>query len=146
MINCRFTAFLLARVGQYARLSLSGLAATGVNYGVLYLLLGILGTETLIAATTAFILSSSTNFVLQKYWAFRDMRRAVILRQLGAYAAVTIVMLAVNDATYYVLAELLRLNGFFTATVATALVSIIGLGAAWLIFREHSEEPAPYGC
>ncbi|MGH7141765.1 MAG: GtrA family protein [Minisyncoccia bacterium] len=134
-------ALLITRLAHFVRFSLSGLIATGVNYGLLSIFIGVLGGIS--AATLAFALSTGVNFLLQKFWAYREPSREQMRRQLVLYALAGLLMLGINDSTFWALADIVKLNYVIAQLVATALVAVVGLEATRRIFTPAVQRIRP---
>ncbi|MGH6671897.1 MAG: GtrA family protein [Xanthobacteraceae bacterium] len=127
--------FAVARLREFVPFMIAGLIATGVNYGTLYVLLGLIGIATMIAVTAAFMLSSSTNFFLQKFWAFGERSLHRLPSQLFLFAAASLLGLGVNDAVFWLFNDVTHVGYLFAEIPATAAVSVVGFLASIYIFR-----------
>lgn len=114
--------------------TVAGLIATGVNYGTLYLFLGVIGVATLIAVSASFALSTGTNFLLQKFWTFGEKSLHRLPRQLLLFAAASLLGLMVNDAVFLIFHDIARVGPIFSEIPTTAAVSAVGFFASKFIF------------
>jgi putative flippase GtrA len=127
--------FAGARFREFVPFTIAGLIATGVNYGTLYLFLGIIGVATVIAVSAAFALSASTNFFLQKFWTFGEKSVQRLPTQLLLFGAASLLGLAVNDAVFWLFHDVTRVGSILAEIPTTAVVSAVGFFASRLIFR-----------
>lgn len=136
--------FAVARSRDLLPLSIAGLVATGVDYGALYFFIGILSAAAVVAASAAFVLSTGTNFVLQKFWTYRDPCLRALPRQLLLFAGASVLGLVVNDLVFYAFNDLARVGYVLAQVPTTAAVSAIGFLASRYIFaRQKTAEARP---
>jgi putative flippase GtrA len=142
--SAQFAQFAAARFREFVPFTISGLIATGVNYGSLYLFLGVIGAATIIAVSAAFALSAGTNFFLQKFWAFGEKSLHQLPKQLLLFAAASLIGLAVNDAVFWLFHDVTRVGPVLAEIPTTAAVSAVGFLASKLIFTaKFTATPAP---
>jgi putative flippase GtrA len=127
--------FAAARMRELVPFTIAGLIATGVNYGTLYLFLGVIGVAAMIAATAAFVLASGTNFFLQKFWTFGEKSLNRLPSQLFLFAAASLLGLAVNDAVFWLFNDVTRVGYLLAEIPTTAAVSVVGFCASKYIFK-----------
>lgn len=126
--------FAAGRFRELGPFTIAGLIATGVNYGTLYLLLGVIGMATIIAVSAAFALSTGTNFLLQKFWTFGEKSLHRLPKQLLLFAAASLLGLVVNDAVFWIFHDVTRVGSIVAEIPTTAAVSAIGFFASRFIF------------
>ncbi len=131
----QFVQFAVARFREFVPFTIAGLIATGVNYGTLYLFLGVIGVATIVAVSAAFALSSGTNFFLQKFWAFGENSLHRVPKQLLLFAAASLLGLAVNDSVFWLFHDVTRVGSVLAEIPTTAAVSAVGFFASKFIFR-----------
>ena len=105
-----------------------------MNYGTLYLFLGVIGVAMIIAVSAAFALSTGTNFVLQKFWTFGEKGLSRLPQQLLLFAAASLLGLVVNDAVFWMFHDVTRVGPILAEIPTTAAVSAVGFFASRLIF------------
>lgn len=109
---------------QMVRVGASGVIATSVDVAALVGLVELLGSHVTLAAFFAATLGGITNFLINKYWAFRDPS-PFELRQLTVYAFVSLVTAAFVAATVHLLAVLMLLPYLLAKAIAAALVFLV---------------------
>jgi putative flippase GtrA len=128
----------VARLRQFVPFTIAGLIATGVNYGTLYLFLGVIGLATIIAVSAAFALSAGTNFFLQKFWAFGEKGLRHLPNQLLLFVAASLFGLMVNDAVFWMFNDVTRVGSIFAEIPTTAAVSAVGFFTSRYIFTARA--------
>ena len=123
-----------ARFREFVPFTIAGLIATVVNYGTLYLFLGVIGLATIIAVSAAFVLSTGTNFFLQKFWTFGEKSLRRLPNQLLLFAAASLLGLMLNDAVFWMFHDIARVGPVFAEIPTTAAVSAVGFLASKYIF------------
>ncbi|HKE15999.1 MAG TPA: GtrA family protein [Kofleriaceae bacterium] len=136
----RDTTKRLARVG---RVGVSGAVATGIDIGALVLLVEVLGVHVTLAAFLAATLGGVSNFLINKYWAFRD-GTPLELRQVTVYGFVSLVTAAFVAVVVHLLAVVLVLPYLLAKAIAAVLVFLVWTYPAQsrLVFPAASE-PEP---
>jgi putative flippase GtrA len=122
---------------EFAPFTIAGLIATGINYGTLYVLLGVVGIAAIAAVSAAFALATGTNFFLQKFWTFGEKSLHSLPRQLLLFAAASLLGLAVNDAVFWIFHDAARVGYMLAEVPTTAAVSLVGFLACKLIFTSR---------
>jgi putative flippase GtrA len=130
----QFAQVVAERFREVVPFTIAGLIATGVNYGTLYLLLGVIGVATLIAVSAAFALSTGTNFFLQKFWTFGEKSLHRLPNQLLLFAAASLLGLVVNDVVFWLFDDVTRVGSVVAEIPTTAAVSAVGFFASRFIF------------
>jgi putative flippase GtrA len=106
------------------RVGVSGVVATGIDIAALILLVEALRSHVTLAAFLAAALGGVCNFLINKYWAFRDGSR-IDLRQVTVYGFVSLVTAAFVAAAVHVLAVVLVLPYLLAKAIAAALVFLV---------------------
>ncbi len=130
----RLAQFAAARFRVLVPFTIAGLVATGVNYGTLYLFLGVIGIATVIAVSAAFALSTGTNFFLQKFWTFGERSLRRLPKQLLMFTVASLLGLMVNDAVFWMFHDITRVGSILAEIPTTAAVSAVGFFASRFIF------------
>ncbi|HTE54385.1 MAG TPA: GtrA family protein [Kofleriaceae bacterium] len=127
---------------------MSGLIATSIDVGALVVLVEVLGSHVTLAAFLASTLGGVTNFLVNKYWAFRD-RSPFELRQVSLYAFVSLITAAFVAATIHLLAVVMLVPYLWAKAIAAGLVFVVWTYPAQskLVFpsagaREPGADPA----
>lgn len=106
------------------RVGVSGVVATSLDVGTLIFLVEVLRSHVTVAAFLAATLGGVCNFLINKYWAFRDSSR-IDLRQVTVYAFVSLVTAAFVAATVHLLAVVLIVPYLLAKAIAAALVFLV---------------------
>jgi putative flippase GtrA len=106
------------------RVGVSGVVATGIDIAALILLVEALRSHVTLAAFLAAALGGVCNFLINKYWAFRDGSR-IDLRQVTVYGFVSLVTAAFVAAAVHVLAVIMVLPYLLAKAIAAALVFLV---------------------
>jgi putative flippase GtrA len=106
------------------RVGVSGVVATGIDIAALVLLVEALRSHVTLAAFLAAALGGVCNFLINKYWAFRDSSR-IDLRQVTVYGFVSLVTAAFVAAAVHVLAVVMALPYLLAKAIAAALVFLV---------------------
>jgi len=111
-------------MGKLVRVSASGVVATAIDIAALVVLVEALGSHVTLAAFLAAVLGGICNFLINKYWAFRDRSR-IDLRQVTIYAFVSLVTAAFVAATVHLLAVVLVLPYLAAKAIAAVVVFLV---------------------
>ena len=128
---------------RMVRVGVSGVVATSIDVGALVFLVEVLGCHVTLAAFLAATLGGISNFLINKYWAFRD-GSPIDLRQVSVYAFVSLVTAAFVAATVHLLAVVLILPYLLAKAIAAALVFVVWTypAQAKLVFPD-APSPSP---
>lgn len=128
-------------VTRFVRFALVGGLATGIQYGLLILLVKIAGVEPVPASALGFAISAIANYLINYRYTFRStVRHAAALMKFSALAGVG---LAVNSA---IMSQLLKLGAHYLIAqiVATGVVLLWNFaGNHWWTFRIKAEPETP---
>ena len=130
-----------ATVQKLIRFGFSGAGAVLAYYVPYYLLTEMFGAKHyLMAAFAASVISSSVNFVLQKYWTFKNKEPGKAGVQAGRFIITSIVFTLTNSGLLYALVHWLHLNYMVAQMIVTVILSIASWFASsgW-IFREKTQ-------
>ncbi len=106
------------------RVGVSGVAATGIDIAALVLLVEALRSHVTLAAFLAAALGGVSNFLINKYWAFRDSSR-IELRQVTVYSFVSLVTAAFVAVAVHMLAVVMFLPYLLAKAIAAVLVFLV---------------------
>lgn len=101
MPHDRFTHFTLPTFLRYAAVGASG---TLIDFCVLILLVEKFGLPPLAANIPAFLLAVINNYLLNRYWTYRNKEKA-FLKQLAKFFSVSLVGLLLSSLLMYLLLE-----------------------------------------
>jgi putative flippase GtrA len=90
-----------------------------VDFGILALLKEVVGLPTLFANTISFSAAVISNFTFNRYWTYPDSRAKSIVSQIGQFAIVSILGLAINNTI------LILLESPFDALLLSLSISAI---------------------
>ncbi|MCP4426753.1 MAG: GtrA family protein [Chloroflexi bacterium] len=82
---------------RFSKFLVVGTIGAVVDFGLFALLTGFVGLPTLVANTISFSAAVISNFTLNRYWTYPDSREKDIRSQLGQFALVSIIGLAINN-------------------------------------------------
>jgi putative flippase GtrA len=118
------------------KVGLSGVLATAIDVATLVVLVELVRVHVTPAAFLAATMGGATNFLVNKYWAFRDRSR-IDLRQVATYALVALVTAMFVAASVHVLAVLVGLPYLLAKAIAAGLVFLFWSypAQARLVFR-----------
>jgi putative flippase GtrA len=126
---------------KLVRVGVSGVVATSIDIAALVFLVEALGSHVTLAAFLAAALGGVCNFLINKYWAFRD-GAPIDLRQVTVYAFVSLVTAAFVAATVHLLAVVMVLPYLLAKAIAAVLVFLVWTypAQARLVFPLAPEE------
>ena len=102
MPHHKFAHFTLP---TFLRYSVVGASGTAIDFCVLILLVEALGIPPLPASIPAFLLAVINNYLLNRYWTYRNKESALI-KQMAKFLAVSLVGLLINSSLMYLLLEI----------------------------------------
>jgi putative flippase GtrA len=127
---------------KLVRVGVSGVVATSLDIAALVFLVEAMRSHVTLAAFLAAALGGVCNFLINKYWAFRD-GAPIDLRQVTVYAFVSLVTAAFVAATVHLLAVVMVLPYLLAKAIAAVLVFLVWTypAQARLVFplAEHPE-------
>lgn len=130
-----------ATIKKLIRFFISGGGAVLAYYIPYYLLTEMFGAKQYqMAAFASSVFSSSVNFVLQKYWTFKNKESGQTGVQAWRFVITSIVFTITNNGLLYVLVNWLHLNYMVAQMIVTVILSIASWFASsgW-IFREKTQ-------
>jgi putative flippase GtrA len=127
---------------RVVRVGASGVVATGIDIAALVLLVEALGSHVTLAAFLAATLGGVSNFLINKYWAFRE-RSPIDLRQVTVYSFVSLITAAFVAVAVHVLAVVMVLPYLWAKAIAALLVFVVWTYPAQsrLVFPPTTSEP-----
>src|SRR5262245_30824185 len=109
---------------KLVRVGVSGVVATSLDIAALVFLVEAMRSHVTLAAFLAAALGGVCNFLINKYWAFRD-GSPIDLRQVTVYAFVSLVTAAFVAATVHLLAVVMVLPYLLAKAIAAVLVFLV---------------------
>jgi putative flippase GtrA len=127
---------------RVVRVGVSGVVATSIDIAALVLLVEALGSHVTLAAFLAATLGGVSNFLINKYWAFRE-RSPIDLRQVTVYSFVSLITAAFVAVAVHVLAVVMVLPYLWAKAIAAVLVFLVWTYPAQsrLVFPSTTSEP-----
>jgi putative flippase GtrA len=127
---------------RFWKMAGSGVCATAVDVAVLILLVESGTSHVTLAAFLAAASGGAANFLLNKYWAFKDRSR-IDLRQVVSYAFVSLVTALFVAAAVHVFAVLIGLPYLLAKAIAAALAFALWTYPAQskIVFRRATVPP-----
>lgn len=131
---------LLHLFTQYkiVRFVISGGMSAGVTIGTVFVLTHIYDVWYLTATWTGFLLAVSVNFLLQKFWTFRDRALVDTHKQSAGFLAVNGINFFVNSAFMIFFVEYLDFWPVLAQVCSAALIACESFIAYSFIFRRDS--------
>ncbi|HVM58737.1 MAG TPA: GtrA family protein, partial [Candidatus Paceibacterota bacterium] len=139
VLRLRFDQETRAHIGRF--LLIGGLGAV-LNVSTLYALTEYAGLWYLASEIIAFVFAVSVTFFLQKFWTFRDHRRARIAHQSAWFFGVNLCNLALNAMILYAFVDGLGVWYVFAQIVTSALIALESFFAYRAIFHHRAGEGA----
>ena len=106
------------------RVGVGGVVATGIDIAALIILVEALGSHVTLAAFLAATLGGVCNFLINKFWAFRE-KSPIDLRQVTVYAFVSLVTAAFVATVVHLLAVVLVLPYLLAKAIAAVVVFVV---------------------
>jgi putative flippase GtrA len=125
---------LKAKLLQIARFLIAGGVTVLVYYGILYSLTEFIELWYLISSLVAFLVYVGMNFLIQKYWTFKNSDRKNLKQQLKKYFTVMISLFVINTIALYSLVECLHLKYLIPQFFLTLFLSVLSFRVTKWIF------------
>lgn len=126
---------LFRPMAQFGKFAAIGFANAAVDFGVLYLFIGLTGHTSGLSytlfKTVSFSVATVHSYLWNKYWAFDAGRQAASGREIGSFVGVSLVSLAINVG---IASTVNALQPASVSAVAWAGVAAIIGSAAALVF------------
>ena len=81
---------------RFLKFSVVGVIGAIVDFGVMNLLVALLGAPLVIAGTISFIVAIFSNFIWNRYWTYPDSRSKPIIRQILEFTVVSVIGMAIR--------------------------------------------------
>ncbi len=125
------------KISQFIRFISAGGLGVLVYYFLLYTLTDFIGVKYIISALIASIANLSINFVLQKFWTFKNKSIKNVYRQVVKYLALAVAIFTFNLILLYIIVEYAHLQYLLAQFLITILLTIISYLASRLIFVNY---------
>jgi putative flippase GtrA len=119
-INGKLLSLIYSRK-QFIKYCIVGATAAVVDFSALYIFTEFFGIYYLISNFFAFVFSASTNFLLNKFWTFRN-RSSAYLRQFTKFLIVVIIGLGISTLLMYFFTEKFGLWYMLSKAITIGLV------------------------
>lgn len=123
---------------KIVRFVLSGGTSAGVTIGTVFVLTHIYDVWYLTATWTGFLLAVSVNFLLQKFWTFRDRALSDTHKQSAGFLVVNGINFFVNSALMIFFVEYLDFWPVVAQACSAALIACESFIAYSFIFRRST--------
>ncbi len=120
---------------EIMRFGLGGIVGVLLGYVTLYILKELIGIHYLKASTIAYVVSWLTNFVIQKFFTFRNKNSRQIPTQITLYFGIAIFYLVVDMGVMFLLVGYFHLHYFLAKVISTILLSIASYFTTKMIFK-----------
>lgn len=107
--------------------------AAAVNLAVLFLCTSILGIWYLVSSVISFLVALFTNFLLQKFWAFKNQTKFQV-RQLAAFVGTNVVNLGFNTLLMYLFVSHFGIHYLYAQLLTSLLIAFESFFIYRLIF------------
>lgn len=117
-------------IEQFIKFCVVGGSGVFVDFGITYLCKEWLRINKYVANSLGFLCASTTNYLLNRIWTFRNDNPDIAAQYLR-FLSIALVGLAINNGTIYLLHERLRWNFYFSKLCA------IGVVTFWNFFMNY---------
>jgi putative flippase GtrA len=121
---------------KIARFMVSGGVVIFAYYAPYYVLTEFFGVWYLASSVIGSIISSVTNFILQKLWTFENKSMANVHRQAIAFTFVSIGYTVANGAMLYLLVDKLNLHYLLAQLIVSSILGFVSYFISERIFRD----------
>ena len=126
------------RVTVIAKFLGSGAVGVLLYYAILTFLPETLGVKYIFSAVVASIVNFGSNFVLQKFWTFKNNEMGHVRQQASRYAILAITLALTNLLALYVLVEYAKLWYLGVQAVLTVSLTVVSYLITRKIFARES--------
>jgi putative flippase GtrA len=121
---------------RIVRFLISGGIAAGIQVGGIYVLHGIWGIWYILSSVGAFVCAVTANFLLQKYWTFKNTAASSVHKQSAMFLITNLIALAVNVALLYAFVGIFKINYIIGQIMSSGLIAIVSFFVYRYIFTE----------
>ena len=126
---------------QFVRYGLVSVIALAVDFGGMVLLVELLSTHYLVAATVSFISGLAVNYLLSRAWVFTERKYESRVKEFIIFTSIGIVGLLLNNSIMWLAVERIGIYYIFSKIIATILVFFWNFGLRkMLVFKEVKTE------
>lgn len=126
---------------KFIRFLAAGGIGVALYYGTFLFLKDGLGLWYLAAAAAGSVLNFSSNFLMQKFWTFKNQDAGNVMRlQAKKYLALSITLAASNIGLMYLLVDVARFAELASQVIVTAILTITSYVITKIIFAKKSKE------
>ncbi len=119
---------------QITRFLVGGGVGVVVYYVALYILTEFAMVWYVVSATIAFILNNGINFIIQRFWTFKNNDTKAVPMQLTLYFGMGISVLVINTALLYILVEYAHLYYLMAQLILTVILTVVSFVITKKIF------------
>lgn len=123
-----------SRLGQIVRFGLYGAVSVGLSYAVLYGLTEYAGVWYMASAAVATVLNYVLNFLLHKFWTFREKNVKNVPMQAGKYVIMVTSFYLIGAVLMYIMVEWLKIWYMYAQVILTVIISAISFVVTRWIF------------
>lgn len=126
---------LIVKLLKFCVVGFSGLL---IDFGITWLLKEKARINKYIANSTGFILAASSNFFWNRIWTFAS-RNQQIAQEYVVFVAISVIGLAINNFTVYLLTAKLKMNFYPAKLIAIAVTTLWNFSMNFLVtFAERT--------
>lgn len=123
--------FNKAFIFKFLKFGLVGFSGLIVDFSITYVCKERLKIHKYVANSMGFVVATSTNYLLNRYWTFGSHSPGLII-QFGKFFVVSLVGLVLSNALLYLLHDKLKWNFYFAKACAIVIVSLWNFFANYL--------------
>lgn len=116
---------------KFLKFGVVGFSGLIVDFGVTYLCKEKLKIHKYISSSLGFIVATTTNYTLNRYWTFNN-HDAASITQFGKFFVISLVGLFLSNALIYLLHDKLKWNFYFAKACAIVIISLWNFFANYL--------------
>ncbi len=124
----------LLRAAQITRFCIAGAAGVISFYAALYFCTEHLGIWYIASSIIGFILNNTVNFILQKFWTFRDTETRRTKRQAVQYLTMSLCILGANTLFLYLAVQYLHMSYLKVQIFLTLIFTVVSYLISQKIF------------
>ena len=113
-----------SQIWQVIRFGLVGVVSVSLYYGILYGLTEFLHIWYLLSAIIGYVVTNTSNFILHKFWTFKNKDKQKIKKQMFQYLILCIVFFVANTVCLYVLVDVIHIYYLYAQIGLTIVLSI----------------------
>lgn len=121
---------------QVVRFGIVGVVSVSVFYGILYGLTQFMHVWYLLSDIIAYIFLITSNFILHKFWTFKNTGMEKARKQMFRYLILCIAFFLANTLSMYILVDSIQLYYIYAQIILTVILSIISYFLTKRIFAK----------